>query len=302
MIEPLNIPREKFPRSTASSDGMILLENIADNNEMHMIQDIEYISRGDISLTIQLILPDRTDKKPPLIVYVTGSAFYWQNIPETIPRLCLLANRGFAVASVQYRGSEAAPFPAQTLDVKAAVRFLKLNGDKYGYDENNVWLMGDSSGGHSALMAGLTAGTDGFEEDIYNEADSSVRGIIDLYGPVNISKMNDEPSSQNHMTADSPAGFLIGRKNVAENPQLAAPTVVTNYICADRKIPPVLIFHGTNDELVPFGQSCMLYDKLKEQKKAARFYAIEGAHHGGREFWSERVLGIIENFIKNGVL
>ncbi|WP_432651802.1 hypothetical protein [Huintestinicola sp.] len=69
MIEPLNIPREKFPRSTASSDGMILLENIADNNEMHMIQDIEYISRGDISLTIQLILPDRTDKKPPLIVY-----------------------------------------------------------------------------------------------------------------------------------------------------------------------------------------------------------------------------------------
>ncbi|MGN0386400.1 MAG: alpha/beta hydrolase fold domain-containing protein [Lachnospiraceae bacterium] len=302
MIEPLKASRDDFPRSTASSEGMILLENIMDNNEMRMIKDIEYISRNDISLTIQLILPDITKEKPPLIVYVTGSAFHWQNITETIPRLCLLANRGFAVASAQYRGSDVAPFPAQALDIKAAVRFLKLNADKYGYDENNVWIMGDSSGGHTALMAGLTIGIESFEENIYSEADSSVRGIIDLYGPVNISKMNDEPSSQNHIEADSPEGFLIGRKNVAENPKLAEPTVITNYICAGREIPPVLIFHGTNDELVPFGQSCILYDKLKEQKKAARFYAIDGAHHGGREFWSDRILCIIEAFIKKGEL
>lgn len=301
MIEPINIPREQFPKSTAESDGMILLDITCDNNEMQMLRDIEYISRGDISLQIQLILPDKSDKKPPLIVYVTGSAFHWQNIAVTIPRLCLLVNKGFAVASVQYRGSEHSPFPAQMLDVKAAVRFLKINADKYGYDENDVWLMGDSSGGHTALMAGLTAGIKEFEEDIYNEADSAVRGIIDMYGPVNISRMNDELSVENHMAADSPEGYLIGRKNVAENPQLAEPTIVTNYIQADRDIPPVLIFHGTNDEIVPFGQSCMLYDKLKECKKAAKFYAMEGAHHGGREFWSGRVLKIIEDFITRGI-
>lgn len=302
MIEPINIPREQFPKSTAKSRGMVLLEADIDNNEMQMFRDIEYIIRGDISLKIQLILPDKTDKKPPLIVYVTGSAFHWQNIPQTIPRLCLLANRGFAVASVQYRGSEAAPFPAQMLDVKAAVRFLKINADKYGYDRNDVWLMGDSSGGHTAMMAGLTAALGEFEEDIYTQSDSTVKGIIDLYGPVNISKMNDEPSSQNHMEADSPEGFLIGRKNVAENPQLAEPTIVTNYIKADRETPPMLIFHGTNDELVPFGQSCMLYDKLTEYGKAAKFYVIDGAHHGGREFWSCRVLDILEDFIKGALL
>ena len=298
MIKPIDISREQFPKSTAESDGMILLKINSDNHEMQMFQNIEYIRRGDISLQIQLILPDKSDKKPPLIIYVTGSAFHWQNIPASIPRLCLLVNKGFAVASVQYRGSEIAPFPAQVLDVKAAVRFLKRKADLYGYDGNSVWLMGDSSGGHTVLMAGLTAGINEFEEEIYNEFDSSVKGIIDLYGPVNILKMNDEPSSQDHMSADSPEGFLIGRRNVSENPQLSEPTIVTNYIQVHREIPPVLIFHGTNDELVPFGQSCMLYDRLKECRKAAEFYAIDGAHHGGREFWSSRVLDIIENFIK----
>lgn len=59
------------------------------------------------------------------------------------------------------------------------------------------------------------------------------------------------------------------------------------------------MFHGTNDELVPFGQSCMLYDKLMECDKKADFYAIDGAHQGGREFWSEQCLDIIIEFIKN---
>lgn len=76
--------------------------------------------------------------------------------------------------------------------------------------------------------------------------------------------MNDELSSQNHIEPDSPEGCLIGRLNVLEHPELTDSTVVMNYIDTTRDIPPVLLFHGTNDELVPFGQSCMLYDKLVE--------------------------------------
>ena len=75
-----------------------------------------------------------------------------------------------------------------------------------------------------------------------------------------------------------------------------------NYVDSSRKIPPVLIFHGTNDELVPFGQSCMLYDRLVQCGKTATFYAIDNAHHGGREFWSNQVFDIIEDFIKRVVL
>ena len=91
--------------------------------------------------------------------------------------------------------------------------------------------------------------------------------------------------------------MYLGRKNVLENPDLVKPTIVMNYISKEREIPPVLIFHGTNDELVPFGQSCMLYDKLTQCNKEATFYAVDNAHHGGREFWSNQVLDIIGAFV-----
>ena len=299
MPDILNVSIESFPKSEVKSEGMINLNVECDNRDMNYIPDIEYIQRGDIRLYIELLLPDDVTDKTPLIMYVKGSAFFWQNVKSAIPSLGLLINRGFAVAAVQYRGSEASPFPAQMLDTKAAVRFMKLNARKYGLNPDNVYLMGDSSGGHTALMAGLTAGGGEYEEDIYNEASSEVKGIIDLYGPTDITKMNDEPSIQNHIEPDSPEGCLIGRLNVLENRNISEKTIVMNYIEKEREIPPVLIFHGTNDELVPFGQSCMLYDKLIECDKDATFYAVEGAHHGGREFWSSKVLDIIEGFIKN---
>ena len=297
MIQPINIPREQFPKSNIKSDGMITLNITCDNKPMEYIPDVEYINRDGISLHIQLILPwDRTTHTP-LLIYVPGSAFHWQNVKGSIPNVSLLANRGFAIAMVQYRGSEAAPFPAQMLDTKAAVRFMKINAHKYGLNPDNVYLMGDSSGGHTVLMAGLTVGIEKFEEAIYNEVTSDVKGIIDFYGPTDITKMCNELSTQDHIEPDSPEGFLIGRLNVLEHPELTEPTIVMNYIDSTKEIPPVLIFHGTNDELVPFGQSCMLYDKLIECNKKATFYAIDNAHHGGREFWSNQVLDIIEEFI-----
>ena len=298
MIQPINISREQFPKSNVKSDGMITLNICCDNSSMEYIPDIEYINRDGISLYIQLVLPyDRTENTP-LVIYVPGSAFRWQNVKRVIPAISLLANRGFAIAMVQYRGSEVSPFPAQMLDTKAAVRFMKINAHKYGLNSDNVYLMGDSSGGHTVLMAGLTAGIEKFEEEIYSEVSSSVKGIIDLYGPTDITKMNDELSSLSHIEPDSPEGCLLGRVNVLEHPELTGPTVVMNYIDSAREIPPILIFHGTNDELVPFGQSCMLYDKLVKCNKKATFYAIDNAHHGGREFWSNQVLDIIEEFIK----
>lgn len=298
MIQPINIPREQFPKSDVKSDGMITLNINCDNRSMEYIPDIEYINRDGISLYIQLILPSDRSQSTPLVIYVPGSAFYWQNVKGVIPSASLLANRGVAVAMVQYRGSEVAAFPAQMMDTKAAVRFMKINAHKYGLNPENVYLMGDSSGGHTVLMAGLTAGIERFEEDLYSEVSSGVKGIVDLYGPTDITKMNDELSTQNHSEPDSPEGCLIGRLNVLAHPELTEPTVVMNYIDSTREIPPVLIFHGTNDELVPFGQSCMLYDKLVQCKKQAAFYAIDNAHHGGREFWSNQVLDIIEEFIK----
>lgn len=302
MIQPIQVPRDKFPKSPSKAEGMITLNIKCDNDELTGIRDIEYITRDGIKLTIQLILPTKRDRKIPLICYITGSAFHWQDIPSALPRLTYLANRGIGVASIQYRASDVAAFPAQVLDIKAGIRYLKEHADEYNFDREQFFTMGESSGGNVSLMSGLTTGIEMFEEDIYRTYSSEVKGVIDFYGPTDITRMNDELSTQNHMEADSPEGYLLGRKNVAENPKLAEPTIVMNYITKDRELPPVLIVHGTNDELVPFGQSCMLYEKLKACDKKAVFYAIEGAHHGGSEFWAEQVLEIVEKFVKTGEL
>jgi dipeptidyl aminopeptidase/acylaminoacyl peptidase len=71
-----------------------------------------------------------------------------------------------------------------------------------------------------------------------------------------------------------------------------------NYLSEDREIPPMLIFHGNKDRLVPFGQSVMLFEALKEANKTAEFYQISAADHGGYPFWAENVLNIVEKFIR----
>lgn len=300
MIQPINIPWNEFPKSEAVSEGMIPLSPKCDKVTCEYLPDVVYQTRGETELHLQLLIPCEEFCPPegvPLIVLIPGSAFHKQEVKRWLFQGMLLAVRGFAVAMTEYRGSEEAPFPAQMLDAKAAIRFLKRHAREYRANPEKIVVMGDSSGGHTALMAGLTCGISALEEE-EPLCGGSVRGVIDSYGPTDISKMNDELSVQDHVSPDSPEGYLIGRKNVLEHPELAGPTVVMNYLGDGRPLPPVLIFHGSNDPLVAFSQSCMLHDKLREVGADVTFYQILGAHHGGREFWSEDVLSIVEQFIR----
>ena len=125
----LNVSRADFPRSTAFARGMQCIQPVCDNQEMRQIRDIVYTVRSGMPLTVQFILPDLTGV--PLIVYVTGSAFHRQDIPCTLPRLALLANRGFAVASVQYRGTEDAPFSGADSQLNTILYYMEVHS--YGY-------------------------------------------------------------------------------------------------------------------------------------------------------------------------
>lgn len=298
-MEPLNIPRENFPMSTAAADGMIPMHPALDYYEIYYKEDVKYIDRNGRALYLQIIGPIDAAEKFPCIVYIPGSAFHEQNVKERIPQLSYLAQRGFVVAALEYRGSECAPFPAQALDAKAGVSFMKEHASEYGIHPDNIFLMGDSSGAHTAMMAAFSYGVPNLEEDGRRSDKPIVKGVIDLYGPTNFLTMNDEPSSQDHRTPDSPEGCEIGGKAVLEHPELVAPAIIANYVKEDRALPPILMFHGTNDELVPFGQGCELYDALTRANKAATFYQVIGAHHGGREFWTKEVLDIEEQFIRS---
>lgn len=297
-MEPLNISREQFPMSTISVAGMIPMKPAIDNYEIYYKEDVEYLKRGDRTLKLQIIGPIDVKEAVPCIVYIPGSAFHEQNVKERIPQLSYLAERGFVVAALEYRGSESAIFPAQALDAKAGVYYMRDHAVEYGINPDNIILMGDSSGAHTAVMAAFSYGVDEVEEEGRKSKEPIVKGVIDLYGPTNFLTMNDEPSSQDHRTPDSPEGCEIGKKRVLEHPELVRPTILANYVSKDRELPPILMFHGTNDELVPFGQSCQLFEALKDAKKDATFYQVIGAHHGGREFWTKEVLDIEESFIR----
>lgn len=297
-MNPINVSREDFPMSKASVEGMITMQPKLDNYEIYYREDVVYVERQNRKLHLQIIGPCCMEEKVPCIVYIPGSAFHEQNVKERMPGLSYLAQRGFVVAALEYRGSEYAPFPSQTLDAKAGVRYMKEHADEYGIHPENIFLMGDSSGGHTAMMAAFSYGVKELEEDKTHSPKPIVKGVIDLYGPTNFATMNDEPSTQDHRTPDSPEGMEIGGKPVLEHPELVKPATIATYVEKDRELPPILMFHGTNDELVPFGQGCELFDTLKKAGKDATFYQVIGAHHGGREFWTKEVLDIEEAFIR----
>lgn len=266
------------------------------------IPDVEYMKIDGISRVLQILVPRKRvmeNEQYPLIVYVQGSAWHKQNIYQHVGQLNYLCKQGFVVAIVQYRESDLAPFPAQIEDTKTAIRFLKKHREEYYIDDQNVFLFGDSSGGHVALLAGLTAKLDIMDSDLYKEYTNDVCAIIDFYGVVDITMEDGFPTTENHQQPDSPEGYLIGRKNVLDNLEIARQTNPMNYLDGD--IPPILIAHGTKDRLVAFKQSVKLYKTLKEKNKEVIFYRMKGADHGGPMFFCEEMLDEVIKFIKKNI-
>jgi acetyl esterase/lipase len=234
----------------------------------------------------------------PLIIYIQGSGWMPQNTGAELAQLARFARRGFVIAVVEYRYSTLAPFPAQVKDAKTALRFMRRNAATYHADPDRVIVWGDSSGGHTAVMVGVSLDQAELDDESPTADPLPVRAVVDYYGPSDISKMNEEPSIMDHLAAESPEGLLIGGVNVLEHPERVAPTVPMNYISEDRAIPPFLIIHGSKDRLVPFGQSVMLYEALKQAGKAVEFYQLQGADHAGPPFWTEDVLDLVEQFVR----
>lgn len=317
---PTPIPAE-FPFDSTVPEGCIVLHDLADDwgHYVDIHTDVLYAEReGRYDYTkpnyypLHLIViepkihfgapveEEQKERKWPCVVYIQGSAFHKQWLWNNIARHIRLAQKGFVIVLVEYRPSEVSPFPAQTQDAKTAIRFVRKNAEKFHVDPDHIAVAGDSSGGHTALMTGFT-GDGELDTDLYGEYSCKVNCIVDVYGPTVFSLMNYYPSSQNHYDPDSPEGFEIGQKNVLEHPELADPTIPMNYLTREKPTPPTLIIHGGRDMLVPFSQSCMLYNYMKELGKDVTFYKINDANHGCLGYDNDTVLSIVENFLKTHI-
>jgi acetyl esterase/lipase len=241
-----------------------------------IIRDLPYAQAGSKSLLLDLYLPAASEPAP-VIVWMHGGAWRQGN-KDNPPGAVRLPGRGYALASISYRLSHEALFPAQIHDCKAAVRWLRAHASEYNLDADRIGAWGASAGGHLAALLGTTGHRHDLEGDLGNPGISSrVQAVCDFFGPSDFLRMNDSPGSQDHNAADSPESQLVGGP-IQERPDAVARANPITYIRADAA--PFLIVHGDRDPLVIPGQSRLLYDALLRAGVEATLFFVPGAGHG----------------------
>lgn len=240
-------------------------------------RDLAYVPNGHERQRLDLYLP-KEGSSLPLIIYIHGGAFRMGSKEQGAPTEYL--TQGYAVASINYRLSQHAKFPAQVEDCKAAVRWLRAQAAEYRLDPSRFAAWGPSAGGHLAAMLGTTGDTKGFDVGAHLDQPSRVQAVVDYFGPTDFLQMDAHrlPNGMLHDPADSPESELIGGA-IQENKERTARANPIVYVSAGD--PPFLICHGDQDPLVPHHQSELIEAALKRAGVPVKFYTVKGAGHGG---------------------
>lgn len=243
-----------------------------------VLRDIAYVPDGHERQKLDLYLPAGATNPPPLIIWIHGGA--WKaGSKERSPALRFL-RQGYAVASVNYRLSQHAIFPAQIEDCKAAVRWLRAHAKEHGLDPQRFAAWGSSAGGHLVALLGTSGDVKEFDTGENLGVSSRVQAVVDFFGPTDFTQMSKFSLTNapfDHDAAGSPESQLIGGA-VQQNKDKAAKANPITYVGKDD--PPFLIMHGNRDNLVPYQQSELLRDALQEAGVEVTLKIIEGAGHG----------------------
>jgi acetyl esterase/lipase len=259
---------------------------------MQKYDNLAYVANGRSHQKLDLFIPD-VGKKWPLIIWVHGGGFCRGSKKDHVPLAYL--EHGFAVASLNYRLSQHAIFPAQIEDVKAAVRWLRANAKKYRLNPNRFGAWGESAGGHLVAMLGLTGNTNTFDVGEHLEISSQVQAIVDHFGPTDFLQMDTQrlQGGMVHDPPDSPESELVGGAIQTHKDRVARANPIT-YVTRDA--PPFLIVHGDHDPLVPYQQSVILNNALVAHGARVSFYTVIGEGHGN--FKDPKVAEITLEFLE----
>lgn len=265
----------------------------ADEATIVRTNDIEYARVDDQRLLLDLYMPKGV-ARPRLLVWIHGGA--WRSGSRSKMPLTALVEHGWAVASVDYRLSPVASFPAQIHDIRASIRFLRANVDKYGYVADRIAIAGASAGGHLVALCGVTNGHKDLEgkvgEDL--EHSSDVQAVVSFYGASNLTTILNQ-STPHGLSVRVPAlELLLGGQpeTVPEIAKLASPM-----FHVDENDPPLLLFHGDQDAQMPINQSIELLGAYRRYDRPVEFKVVHGAGHGGPKFYDDRRLELTERFL-----
>lgn len=270
-----------------------MLEVNCEDLEWLYSPDWEYYDYGNCKRHLQMFLPYKRewkqDEKFPIILMIPGSAWNKQELYNDIPKFIKLAERGFAIAVLEYRESDISKFPAQIEDVGNALDFIATKAEQFHFDMNRIFLMGNSSGGHVAMMSVLFNGH-GLCKPLPN-----IRGVISESGSTDILLCSKEPLPP--WMKVRPSTVLLGVEQIEGNEEIAKKASCAMYITEDVILPPVLLFHSENDPVVSVENSRLLYNKLNSTNHEVYYYELKGNDaHGGNTFFDSEILNIIQEF------
>jgi acetyl esterase/lipase len=257
------------------------------------MQNVQYAQVGDKSLLLDLYLPAQAKGPLPLVVWIHGGA--WSaGSKEGCPAVWLVG-RGYAVASINYRLSQEAIFPAQIEDCKAAIRYLRASAARYSIDANHIGVWGSSAGGHLVALLGTSGDVKELEGAVGDNltASSRVQCVVDYFGPTDFMKFKDQPTWVKVNQPDSPLVRLVGGL-LEEKKDLVAKANPITFISRDD--PPFLVAHGDKDNTVPISQSQLLVAALRKAGVAVTFEVVKGAGHGFNGVQNEALNSIVTSF------
>jgi acetyl esterase/lipase len=262
----------------------------------HEHRDVVYAAVDGRNLGLDLYIPAGVPR-PPLVVWVHGGAWRSGTKAQVPP---LFVENGFATASLDFRQSTDARFPANVHDIKAAIRFLRAKAQEYGYRTDRIAIAGSSSGGHLAALVGVSNGVKDLEGTVgacLNER-SDVQAIVVYYGASNLMTILAQSTPFGVNMRRPALELLLGGlpENVPDLAQMASPVV---HVGAGD--PPLLLLHGDQDPQMPINQSHELQGAYEKAGLDVSLDVVHGAAHGGDLFFSpehiQRVVAFLHRTI-----
>jgi acetyl esterase/lipase len=259
------------------------------------LENVVFATLGSRELKLDLYLPRDPQPGLPLVVYIHGGS--WRAGDYKACAVSGLTEYGFAVASIDYRFSSEAVFPAQIHDCKAAVRWLRAHAAEYGIDPGRIAAAGDSAGGHLAALLGLTEGEADLEGAVGGHLgeSSQVQAVVDYFGPMDfVLRSRNQPEKTE--PPDSPVGGLLGCP-AGKNPKLAQWASPAFHVT--KKAPPLLILHGDKDGKVFLDQSERMVKEYQEAGVGGQvtLVIVPGAGHGDPQFFSGEYQKKVADFL-----
>ena len=274
-------------KSAISMVLLVLLNARINAVENPTSSDIVYGSAGEVSLLLDFYAPTHPRSEKPLIIWVHGGA--WRSGSKSDVSIVKLREQGFAIASVDYRLSPVAKFPAQIHDIKTAIRYLRVNSDRFDVDANRFVLAGNSAGGHLAVLAGVTDGVSELSggTESSNLVSSGVQAIVSFYGAGNLQTILSQ-STPFGLDVRVPALKLFLGGLPDQEPVLAKLASPIEHI--DAHDPPLWLIHGDQDPQMPINQSHELVGAYKKVGLPVQFEVVHEGKHGGAGFFTEEQL------------